>query len=457
LQQLLADVRAKKVDVIVVYKVDRLTRSLADFAKLVELFNSHGVSFVSVTQQFNTTTSMGRLTLNVLLSFAQFEREVTSERIRDKIAASKRKGLWVGGMVPMGYEVKNRKVLVIEEEADRVRTIYERYLKLGSLNLLMADLRERKIQTKVRHLSSGRTVGGIPLARGSVAHLLRNRFYIGEVAFKGEILPGEQPAILDRQLFDAVQRKLDEQRTNHTITRSSSESLLIGRIFDDRGNRMTPSYARKGGKRYRYYLSSALSQGRAELAGSVRRIPAPEVETLVVDAVRKRLKEDTATADRDLIDSNVGRVEVHADEIVIKLARKGDRESNRKADKTVLYVPWKKTNLKRRREIIAPATSGQDVRPIRSETRLALVTSIACGRRWLDDIVTGVVADVEEIAAREKCSVRQVNMTISLAFLSPTLVKAALDGRLPRGIGVARLRDAPAEWSKQHAMLGLPS
>ena len=457
LQRMLADIRAKKIDIIVVYKVDRLTRSLADFAKLVELFDSHGVSFVSVTQQFNTTTSMGRLTLNVLLSFAQFEREVTSERIRDKIAASKRKGLWVGGMVPLGYEVKNRKVVVIKEEAEWVRSIFRRYLELGSLNLLMADLRQRKILTKIRKLSTGRTVGGNPLTRGPLAHLLRNRFYIGEVAFKGEILPGEQPAILDRKLFEAVQRKLDDQRTNRTITRSSSDSLLMGRIFDDRGNRMTPSHASKKGKRYRYYLSAALTQGQTEHAGSVRRIPAPEVETLVIDAVRMRLKESTTTTNSDLISTNVGRVEVHADRIVIKLARKGDRKSNRKADNAVLYVPWKKTNLKRRREIIAPASANQDIRPIRSETRIALVTSIACGRRWLDEIVTGAVADVEAIAVREKCSVRQVNMTVSLAFLSPTLVKAAIDGRLPRGIGVTRLRDAPAEWSKQHAILGLAS
>ena len=189
---------AGKIDIIVVYKVDRLTRSLADFAKLVELFDQHSVSFVSVTQQFNTTTSMGRLTLNVLLSFAQFEREVTSERIRDKIAASKRKGLWVGGMAPLGYDTKDRKITVNEAEADRVRGIFRSYLKLGSLNLLMADLRKRGIVTKVRTLKTGETVGGIPFTRGPLAHLLRNRFYIGEVVFKGETLAGEQPAIVDR-------------------------------------------------------------------------------------------------------------------------------------------------------------------------------------------------------------------------------------------------------------------
>ena len=190
LQRLLEDVRAGRVDIIVVYKVDRLTRSLADFAKLVELFDQHGVSFVSVTQQFNTTTSMGRLTLNVLLSFAQFEREVTSERIRDKIAASKRKGLWVGGMAPLGYDTKDRKITVNEAEADRVRTIFQSYLRLGSLNLLMADLRARGIVTKVRTLKTGQTVGGIPFTRGPLAYLLRNRFYVGEVVFKGETLGG---------------------------------------------------------------------------------------------------------------------------------------------------------------------------------------------------------------------------------------------------------------------------
>jgi DNA invertase Pin-like site-specific DNA recombinase len=457
LQRLLSDVRARKVDVIVVYKVDRLTRSLADFAKLVELFDGHGVSFVSVTQQFNTTTSMGRLTLNVLLSFAQFEREVTSERIRDKIAASKRKGLWVGGMVPLGYKVKNRKVVVIKNEAERVRTIFRRYLELGSLSLLMQDLCQRKILTKVRELSSGRAVGGNPLTRGPLAHLLRNRFYIGEVAYRGEVLPGEQPAILDRKLFEAVQRKLDEQRTNHSIKRATSESLLTGHIFDDRGNRMTPSHARKKGKRYRYYLSSPLIQGQAERAGSVRRVSAPEVETIVIEAVRKRLKDSTDATDRDLINTHVARVDVQAEKLAIKLVRKSNQRANRKTDNATFYIPWKKNALRRRREIIAPVSAGQDIRPIRSETRVALVTSIASGRHWLDEIVTGTVADVEQIATREKCSVRQVNMTISLAFLSPTLVKAAIDGRLPRGIGIARLRDAPAEWSRQHAMLGLAS
>jgi site-specific DNA recombinase len=231
----------------------------------------------------------------------------------------------------------------------------------------------------------------------------------------------------------------------------------MGRIFDDRGNRMTPSHARKNGKRYRYYLSSPLIQGQAERAGSVRRVSAPEIETLVIDAVRKRLKDPTAVTDYDLVNTYVARVEVQATQIVVKLVRKGDQKASGKTNNTTFHIPWKKNALRRRREIIAPASAGHDIRPIRSETRVALVTSIACGRRWLDEICTGSVLDVDEIAAREKRSVRQINMTISLAFLSPTLVKAAIDGRLPRGIGIARLRDAPAEWSRQHAMLGLAS
>src|SRR6266436_4164547 len=220
LQELLDDVRARKVGVIVVYKVDRLTRSLADFAKLVELFDAHRVSFVSVTQQFNTTTSMGRLTLNVLLSFAQFEREVTSERIRDKIAASKRKGIWVGGNLPLGYEMKDGKIAIVEEEAELVRSIFQRYLELGSVNELVRDLRERNIRTKTKQLATGATRGGIQFGRGALYYLLGNHFYIGEVKYKNEILPGEQPSIMDRALFEAVRQKSLAQWSHRTVVRS---------------------------------------------------------------------------------------------------------------------------------------------------------------------------------------------------------------------------------------------
>src|SRR5467141_305595 len=343
LQRLLSDINQGLIDVVVVYKVDRLTRSLSDFAKIVEIFDGHGVSFVAVTQQFNTTTSMGRLTLNVLLSFAQFVREVTSERIRDKIAASKRKGLWVGGIAPLGYETKDRKIVVVEEEAERVQTIFRRYLQLGSLNLLMADLRERGIVTKVRSLKTGRRVGGIPFTRGPLAHFLRNRFCIGEVAFKGEVLPGEQPAILDRDLFDGVQAELNDQRNNQTVARGKSDALLTGRIYDDRSNRMTPSHARKGGIKYRYYLSSALLQGLVERAGTVRRVPAADIEALVIRSVREHLKLSVPMDDRSLIDTHVARVEIQPEQLVIHLARAKVPDRQRANGENILNVRWRKT------------------------------------------------------------------------------------------------------------------
>src|SRR6201984_832876 len=370
LQRLLDDVHAGKGDLVVLYKAYRLTRSLADFAKLVELFDKHSVSFVSITQQVNTPTSRGRLTLNVLLSFAQFEREVTSERIRDKIAASKRKGLWVGGMAPLGYDTKDRRITVNEPEAETVRTIFRSYLKLGSLNLLMADLRKRGIVTKVRTLKTGETVGGIPFTRGPLAHLLRNRFYIGDVPFKGEILKGEQPAIVDRDLFEAVQAKLSEQVNGHKAARMKSEALLIGRIFDNRGNRMSPSHARKGGIKYRYYLSSALLQGMAGGAGSVCRVPATEIEALVVRSVRERLKPAAPIDDRSLIETHVARVEVQPEQLVIHLARAKTPDRQRAKVNDTLIVPWRKTPSARRREILLPAgIPPQHVRPIRSESR----------------------------------------------------------------------------------------
>src|ERR1700681_2617482 len=291
LQRLLEDIRAHRIDVIVVYKVDRLTRSLADFAKLVELFDTHGVSFVSVTQQFNTTTSMGRLTLNVLLSFAQFEREVTSERIRDKIAASKRKGLWVGGPLPLGYAMKDGKVTVVEVEAERVRLIYRRYLELSGVNALVRDLSDKDIRTKIRLRATGATHGGIPFERGSLFYLLRNQFYVGEVKYKGEILPGEQPAIMDRQLFDAVQQKLTDQWSHRNHAKSKSDHLLTGLLFDDAGHRMIPTHATKAGIRYRYYVSLPHLKGESKTVsvGSISRIPATDIEDIIVKSVNEHL------------------------------------------------------------------------------------------------------------------------------------------------------------------------
>ena len=457
LQKLLDDVRARKISVIVVYKVDRLTRSLADFAKLVELFDSHGVSFVSVTQQFNTTTSMGRLTLNVLLSFAQFEREVTAERIRDKVLASKRKGLWVGGMVPLGYSLSDGKLSIHEEEAKRVRLIFNRYLDLGSVNRLVKDLNERGLTSKVRHLSSGGTRGGVPFTQGPLFWILRNRFYIGEVKFKGEILPGPQPPLLDRDLFDAVQAKLTEQWTHRTQTKQKSKALLAGIIFDDAGTRMIPTYAIKNRVRYRYYISQPIRRTLSEASvGSIARVPAEEIEALVAKAARDKLATEdnrpSDISDQHAVAGCIERVEIQAKRLAITL--KSDEQSERQSE--IIFVPWTKPPVRRFREVIQPATAKPQVRvrPIRADRRAGLIRSIARGKTWLDEIVSAR-STAEDIAVRQKCSVRQINMTVSMAFLAPPLIKAAIEGRLPRGIGIAELRDAPAEWSQQYERVGL--
>jgi DNA invertase Pin-like site-specific DNA recombinase len=469
LQRLLDDIRARKIDVIVVYKVDRLTRSLADFAKLVELFDAHGVSFVSITQHFNTTTSMGRLTLNVLLSFAQFEREVTSERIRDKIAASKRKGLWVGGPLPLGYDMKDGKISVLEHEAEVVRLIFRRYLDLSGVNALVRDLKERGIRTKTRPLSTGRIRGGIPFERGSLFYLLRNRFYIGEVRYRGDILPGEQPPIMDRALFDAVQQKLTDQWTTKSTARNAGDQLLAGLLFDDAGHPMTPTHATKAGIRYRYYVSRPCLHGESRTAklGSVTRVPAADIEGAVVKSVNEHLKGQGGTPNpsvpsRDSIAQQIERIDVHRDQLAVLLKSqwlgitKSVDDVDGPTDNRLLSITWQKPPSRRFREMLLPhGTSRKEVRPERPERRLRLVSAIARGRRWLDELMSGSVISAEQIASRERCSVRHVNMTISLAFLAPKLVRAAVEGRLARGINIERLRDAPAEWSKQFEALGL--
>ena len=259
LQRLLADIAAGRVDTIIVYKIDRLTRSLADFAKIVEVLDARGASFVSVTQQFNTTTSMGRLTLNILLSFAQFEREVIGERIRDKIAASKRKGMWMGGIPPLGYRAQDGKLFVIESEAEIVRMIFRRYAELGSVRLLKEELEARGIKSKSWTTASGRRVGGKPFSRGALYLMLQNRLYRGEIVHTGRSYPGEHTSIIDQPLWDAVQAQLATNTAERNSgTRTPQPSLLAGMLFDGDGNRMTPTHATKKGTRYRYYVSRPL-------------------------------------------------------------------------------------------------------------------------------------------------------------------------------------------------------
>jgi site-specific DNA recombinase len=323
LKKLLADIEAGRIDVVVVYKIDRLTRSLADFAKLVEAFDARSISFVAVTQQFNTTTSMGRLTLNVLLSFAQFERELSSERVRDKIAASRRKGKWTGGTVPLGYDARDKKLVVNKAEAETVRTIFRLYIELKSFGRLVAELDRRGIVTKRRETKVPKYNGGIPFTYGPLAYLLKNRVYIGEIHHGGKWFEGEQRAILDRQIFEQVQALLKTNANGSKIKHFQSGATLQGKLYDDRGNLMGPSFSSKNGVRYRFYVSSARLRGRKAAAGSVSRVPAAEIESAVLAALQPH-------QGRDGFETNpiemLERVFVTRDHLLITIAGTADGE-----------------------------------------------------------------------------------------------------------------------------------
>jgi site-specific DNA recombinase len=470
LQKLLADVRAGTIDVVLVYKVDRLTRALADFAKLIELFDAHNVSFVSVTQSFNTSSSMGRLTLNVLLSFAQFEREVIGERVRDKIAASKRKGIWIGGPVPLGYTAVDKKIVVVAAEAEAVRTIFARYLELGSVRALAEELDRREIRSKPRRLSDGRTTGGGRLGVGALAHLLKNRFYIGEVVYRGDVHRGEHEPILDPVLFEAVQAKLAAQAVARRCRLRGSPALLTGRIFDERGNRMSPTHANKGGVRYRYYISQAVLQKKPQALGSVGRVPAAGLEALVLAALRDHLNASAGgrhlpDSDRDLVDRHLESVTLTESELKLRLrefeqasqqldAHEGASTSSGPSIPTIktIAVPWTSpvpTTVKGITHVPAHNT------PIKPGRREALLIAIAKARQWMDDLAHGRVTSFAAIARREGKAERHIRLLAPLAFLSPRIVSALLDGTAPADFAVTALaRALPYSWTEQERRVG---
>ena len=482
LQALLADLALGRIDVVVVYKVDRLTRSLADFAKLVELFDAHGVSFVSVTQSFNTTSSMGRLTLNVLLSFAQFEREVTGERIRDKIAASKKKGIWMGGVVPLGYRVDSRKLHVDEAEAETVRLIFQRYIDLGSLPALQRDLLARAVRTRARVLSSGRTIGGVVLTNGPLSHMLKNRVYRGELNHKGQSYPSDHPAIVDAALFDAVQARLAANLSRSDLRKGKTGALLTGRIADAAGIPMSPSHTTKKGVRYRYYVSAAVVQGRSDQPIPVKRLPAHEVETMVMAALRDRLA--AACVHEELNDAALvtaldlrisvrpGSLELTWTAQSLDAARGGSAGSRADAGLTSnadgsdgehepehqrLVIPYAPQPHKRRRAVIMPCDASGPVEGLRREEQHNLLRALAQGRALLHEILRADTVDMAAIARRENRSERSIRATLSLAFVDPKLVRAAIHGTLPRGFGAKRLIDLPPHWPDQWQVLGLLS
>jgi site-specific DNA recombinase len=463
LQMLLAEVRAGKIDVVVVYKVDRLTRSLADFAKLIELFDAHAVSFVSVTQSFNTTSSMGRLTLNILLSFAQFEREVIGERVRDKIAASKRKGIWVGGPVPLGYAVVAKKLMVEPAAAEIVRMIFARYLELGSVQALAQDLDRSGIRTKQRKRANGRIIGGGAFRVGGLAYLLRNRFYIGEVVYHGETFRGDHEPILDPALFAAVQAKLSSQAVERRSRIRGSPALLSGLLFDEHGHPMTATHTDRKGVRYSYYVSRAVLRKHA--AGSIGRVPAPELEAAAVVALRRHLqKGDTdprsiPETDRELIEQHLLRVTLSANEVLLHLRQDvagngpavGQDESFGRG-KTTIAIPWAApvvTPVKGIAHVPAHNT------PMKPGSREVLLIAVAKARRWSKDVNRG--ESFAAIARREGKAERHIRHLVRLAFVSPRIITAVIDGTAPAGLSATALASRlPYSWAEQEQRMVMP-
>ena len=464
LRQLLDDIRAKHVDVVVVYKVDRLTRSLADFAKIVEVFDAAGVSFVSVTQSFNTTSSMGRLTLNVLLSFAQFEREVTGERIRDKIAASKKKGLWMGGFVPFGYRPHERTLLIAEPEAEIVRTIFQLYLELGSVNELAAELKRRELRTRAFTSAGNKAWGDRPFSRGHLYKILGNPIYAGKIAHKGQVYDGLHEAIIDKTTWDLVQAQLaSSTRKNGSHAQAKQPSLLAGLLVDDHGSAFTCSHAVKDGKRYRYYVG-----GRREERGQTKplRLPAHDIEAAVLDELKRFLTDEQAVAEAlsslSLDAHELSLALVSAKELATSLERAVERRDTllKLLQRVTVTEAALVTGLKLAAVVpgVAPETTHRlnvpvGFRRLAGETTIilpgassqqgdadpALVKAIARGFSWFEELAAGRADTVTTIAKREGVTDRYVSHLVDLAFLSPDLVEASLDGDRAVGISTKRL------------------
>ena len=484
----------------VVYKVDRLTRSLSDFAKIVEIFDKRNVSFVSVTQQFNTTTSMGRLTLNILLSFAQFEREVTGERIRDKIAASKKKGMWMGGLPSLGYDVKDRRLVINEAEAKTVRHIFQRYTELKSVRLLKADLDARGIVSKPRNASDGTRYGEKPLARGALYLMLQNRIYRGEIVHKDKSYPGEHEAIINEALWSEVQAILTENRTDRMIgTAEKQVSLLSGILFDARGERMTPTHATKNNTRYRYYVSRSLLAGKVKHSG--QRIPAASLEALVIGRIHNWLGDQTAML--DIIQSHTSdaaiqkrlmnglekcvatwselkaddihkfmlsiaaRIQAHVDRIDVTLnpinlprwfgqmdcdaQPSATSQNDIDAGFVTLTVPIR---LKR---------VGNEMKMIISDGSLpatpdpSLVRALVRAYVIRERIFTDKSLTLEEVAKLENIVPSYATRLFRLTLLAPDIVSAVLSGKHPPELTARKLLDdtrLPLDWNEQRRNLG---
>jgi DNA invertase Pin-like site-specific DNA recombinase len=490
LQQLLEDVRAGRIDVIVVYKVDRLTRALSDFAKMVDVFDGAGVSFVSVTQAFNTTSSMGRLTLNVLLSFAQFEREVTAERIRDKVAASKRKGMWMGGAIPLGYDVVDKALVVNSIEAEAIRTIFAEYLALGSVRQLFARLDALGIVSKRRTDRHGRVSGGTSFSRGALYNILRNPIYIGKTRHKEELHQGLHEAIIDDTIWKRVQTQLaDHGGKTIRSTRRPAKRLLDGRLFDAKGRAMRTTYASKSirtdgtirTKRYWYYTTAV--RGSEDRSG-VERLPAKELERVVMNALQERLAETRWLADQikgnETEDSFAGilqaieklslekertegdalgeaflsiidRIGAQRDRLVvsINLAVLLETASAHPPISATFEIPFQRRQNGCAKPIIIAAEDA----PQEDQDLIALV---ADARRWASELLDWRASSIQQITEREGLRSGSVSRILPLAWLAPDISTAILEGRQPSSLTAKTLRalpELPLDWAEQRRVL----
>jgi len=469
LKQLLEDIDAGKVNAVVVYKVDRLTRSLTDFAKIIERFDKHTVSFVSITQQFNTTSSMGRLTLNVLLSFAQFEREVTSERIRDKIAASKKKGMWMGGFIPLGYDLKDRKLLINTSEAKNVQYIYRRYLERGCVRLLKEDLDKNGIYSKVRGEK-----GGCSFARGMLYKMLSNPIYIGQIRHKGTCHSGQHKAIIDQELWEQVQQHMASKSIEHKTYHMVSFPLS-NKLFDISGERLISVYANKKGRRYRYYISQGLSADPKDSSSSGWRLPGQEIEQVIAHAASEILLDDNAIIEA-LQEAGIAAHHIPA---ALNAAKKIQQDSTGLINRFIQRVDLRQDGIRLTLSLASLLSPEVDLNIIRDvpmrmkrrgvEIRLiingtgpvrvdqTLLKTIVCAHKWFNDLATGRVKNMAEITSREGVDKSYVSRVVNLAFLAPDITESIIGGHQPADLSAEKLIrriDLPLDWAQQRHLLG---
>lgn len=470
LQRLMQAVDEKRVDQIVVYKIDRLTRSLADFAKLVDRLDAAETSFVSVTQSFNTATSMGRLTLNMLLSFAQFEREVTAERIRDKIAASKRKGMWMGGSVPLGYQANGRTLIIEEAEAKTIRVLYGLYLEHGNIRKVKERAEELNLRSRRRERTDGRVSGGKHFDRGHLQHILSNPVYAGRIRHKKQVYEGQHPALIDPDVWDKVQQML---QSGAAIARGSKQkatrSLLAGKLFDETGDLLTPSHSRKKGRRLRYYISRRLVKDRSRKHPNAWRLPAEQVEGMLDELVRQHMSRSDAVAvmtegltaaelsdasgrlqERDTVTERLAlieRVDLKPGSLTVRLDKSmlADRLGSKPEQLNPAELTIKAPFRMRRRGVELKLHLGEAP----AETDKTLVQNIVKARRWLAMVVAGKT--FSEIAKPEGVSKRRVQDVTNLALLAPDVLDGIAAGEQPDGLTTDYLIKTrfPAVWSEQ--------